>query len=309
MTKKPPSARTNPARARRSVYGPMRLADPEAEPDHGWTEEPARLTEGHFDLGIVQDALTVASDAPEKGVFLGRGNFGETYAVPVCGGVAVVKIPTEKDIHGRTWKLPEQRANFLHEAGVANELEALGSEIVPRTVYVEMAGGRPALVREYGEPVRSMSVEEFSELEQALADVEALGWRVEDEISLYRRPDGSVFVGDVGIWHPVAVYASGKRDVGFDDSSLDYLTPRLAEQVLGAPYGSMPSLFSIQRATRWAAEELEERPTRPLTGFQQHHLDLVLGGLREKVARRQALGLPVPIDALAVLQAATELGL
>ena len=302
--------RTNPARARRSVYGPMRLADPEAEPDHGWTEEPARLTDGHFDLGIVQDALTVAAAAPEKGVFLGRGNFGETYAVPVCGGVAVVKIPTEKDIHGRTWKRPEQRANFLHEAGVANELEAVGVEIVPRTVYVETGDGVPALVREYGEPVALMSVEEFGELEQALADVETLGWRVEDEISLYRRPDGSVFVGDVGIWHPVAVYASGKQDVGFDDSSLDYLTPRLAGQVLGERYKDMPSLFSVQRATRWAARTIEDRePVEELSKFMQHHHAMVFGGLREKVAQRQALDLPVPIDALAVLQAAMELGL
>lgn len=302
------TGRRNPARARRDVQLPA------AEGRVDWVTEPAHLTEGHFELADVKEAFRVVEDSPRRRTFLGRGNFGETYAVPVGDRLVVVKLPTEKDIHGRTWKLPEQRQNFLHEAGVANELQALGVTIVPETVYVETPDGIPALVREYGEPVTSMSLDDFIGVEQQLADVEALDWRVEDEIDLYARPDGTVFVGDVGIWHPIARYAdSGKpRGMWEDESSLDDLVPRLGEKLLGPRYDRMPSLFAVGRSARWAAEALEElveEPRRPLTGFQKHHLDLAVGSLREKIARRHALGLPVPPDALAVLQAATDLGL
>lgn len=296
--------RRNPARARRDRALPR-------EDGFDWVTEPAHLTDGHFNEADVVEALRIVETSPRQRTLLGQGNFGVTYSVPVGDRYVVVKLPADKDVHGRTWKIPEQRQNFLHEAGVANELTALGVRIVPETVYVETPEGLPALVREYGEPVTAMSLDDFIVVEQALADVEALDWRVEDEIDLYVRPDGTFFVGDVGIWHPISRGTDGKpRGMWEDDSSLDHLVPILAAKLLGKPYREMPTLFNLKRNTRWAAEMVEEHEAgEELSGFQRHHGKLVVGGLRQKVARRHQLGLPVPPDALAVLQAATDLGL
>lgn len=192
---------------------PARAARPYRE---GTTYHPghATLTEGHFELPEVRRAAEVASwvtnqswrprDAPwGKANYLGQGNFGVAWeAESPEGETFVVKLPAAHDIHWRAWPRDSQRENLVHEAGVANELEARHPGLVPRTVYTEFMGGTPAIVREYGEPVASITPEEYGALERELLDVEREeGWRVgNDDVILYRRPDGSLFIGDVGFW-------------------------------------------------------------------------------------------------------------
>lgn len=300
-------ARRNTARARRDRWLPSSAGG-------DWIVEPAEIDEEHFDAETVKEALRIAEIAEARGGFLGKGNFGRAYAVPVHGRVVVVKLPVARDIHGRVWPAREQRQNFLHEAGVANELEALGVTLVPETVYVESEAGVPALVREYGDPVARITLEEFIVVEHGLVDIERMGWRVEDEIDLYRREDGSLFVGDVGIWHPAAVRPSGERE-RTDDSSLDYLLPRLAGRVLGLPWQKLPPLHLIEGATARAAKELSELepetegPPTKRQKAERHFAEMAVSSLRSKVETRHTLGFPVPPRALLVLDVAAARGL
>jgi hypothetical protein len=161
------------------------------------------VPQGYAARPQVREARGVVSRAKAQGERLGRGNFGETFLV---SGL-VVKLPAEKDMHGRTWG-PEIRGYFEHEAGVAQELRAAGHTIVPRIVYVGDPPHGPALVREYGEPIDHLgdgpggiSVAELAKLEADLFAVEASGdWEVADELLVLRRTDGSIFIGDVGFW-------------------------------------------------------------------------------------------------------------
>ena len=74
--------------------------------------------------------------------------------------------------------------------------------MVPLTVYVELADGTPALVREYGSVLRKVDMKEIAKLEHDLYAVEreGIGWDVADELLVMRRKDGSLFVADVGFW-------------------------------------------------------------------------------------------------------------
>lgn len=165
----------------------------------------ATLTPDHFELPTVQQAERIAARARQDGEKLGRGNFGQAYKVPdpdAPGGYVLVKLPAKKDMHGREWNLGELRSWFIHEAGVANELSEFTS-VVPHTVYVEVKG-RPALVREYGELVENkLTVPEFDALAEELARIAARHWKISDDLLVARRPDGSLFIADVGVWFPV----------------------------------------------------------------------------------------------------------
>ena len=268
-------------------------------------EIPPILTEGHQDLAEVKRAKSlalVARRASEGGVLprgvklLGKGNFGVAYAVvdPETGATSVVKLPSEVDIHGRSWSLKEQIYNLMQEAGVANELKELGFGVVPRIVYVEFDDGLPALVREYGEPVKALSPREFEELEVELFDIEGRGWSVQDEIQLYRRDDGSIFVGDVGIWRR-ATQRDGKRDLA--NSLLPGLLRTLAHDALGAKPKNLPTLPWMSFLT----EELQQGP--------EDFLDVILEDAVEAVNERRAAGLSVPAELeAAVLDAQRRLG-
>lgn len=286
----------NPARARREIR--VRAYE-DGEERWAWHTVPPELTPGHFDLHEVRDAIQFAAQAhsqseTDKGL-LGGGNFGVAFLVETQrGGVVVVKLPARTNIHGRVWQLSEQRTNFMHEAGVANELQALGVGLVPATVYVEFADGKPALVREYGEPVTKMSVEEFAEVEQALMAVDELGWAVEDDIALYRRPDGSVFVGDVGIWHPKAEWKPGTPP---DTGSLGYLIPLLAETMLGTRITTLE--YTIRLAHRLRATLADDDEKRVFG--RSHWAAQEVKRLRHAIADRQEIGLPVPAEATIVL--------
>lgn len=262
--------------------------------DYAWHFEAPTLSPGHHDRQEVIFATSVANTARASALELGRGNFGVAYLAETDAGRFVVKCPTEIDIHGRTWTAKEQRENFLHEAGVANELASLGVRIVPHIVFVELEDGSPALVREYGEPVLKSTPEVYADVEKALVDVEARGWKVEDEIELFTRPDGSLFVGDVGIWHPAVVEDGAERFPKF--STLDMLLRILAHRLIDE--FEFPALSEVLRRTQHCEHILQR-----IRGG--HALGEYLFLLREAhrffaraQEQRERIGLPTPKEAL-----------
>lgn len=304
--------RFNPARARRSHLAQItrreRLEDDsgnvfyEDVPDVEWQDTPAHLTPGHFETRKVKQAAQIATKArTSEAEYLGRGNFGEAYLVSTARGPVVVKVSAEQDVHGRPWGVKTQRQNFLHEAGVANELEEAGFRIVPRTVYVELPDGWPALVREYGEPITRMEPQEFARIERYLVAVERFGWRVDDRIDLYRRRDGSVFVGDVGIWRPRTTRYDGTVD---KESSLSWLLESLGAELLKLPedFTTRPrgwALPTILQNIAWIRQQALERDIddRSRAIFMKSPVQ----SLEKGIEARRALKLPVPREAVAVL--------
>lgn len=208
----------NPAIARRTL---------------GKTYTPARLTDRreHFTAEDTRKAQrAVAEVFAGRGVPLGQGNFGAAFRVEVDGAPVLVKMGSRRDMHTRTpgdmygWltskyaqggrSLETARRELIHEAGVSNELWALGHRVVPATIYAEYKG-RPALVREYGQIPANITPQEYDALSRDLARVVADGWAVADELLIARRADGSLFVADVGLWHP---YNPGPEGTGLSYS-------------------------------------------------------------------------------------------
>lgn len=271
--------------------------------DYAWHTTPPVLTDGHFDRPEVTFATFVAELCEEFGEPLGEGNFGSAYYVETDAEAFVVKLPAEFDIHGKPWTEKEKRENLMHEAGVANELAALGVSIVPSIVYVELPDGSPALVREYGAPVSKLFPEEFFDLERALVEVEQMGWSVQDELELYERRDGTIFVGDVGVWHPHIECEEDERLAKV--STLDMLIRILGHQMLGAY--DFTSLHEILRHL----ERYRSLLARLDAGDQvAESLFLVREGvnfLTSAEEKRKRIGLPMPEEASEVLDALKEI--
>lgn len=217
--------------------------------DH--VETPAHVTEGHWQEPEVVEAARIAAKTQQGyDKHLGDGNFGVTYRVETPDGTRVVKVPAAYNMHRQPWTRAEQSRNLLHEAGVANELAALGYGAVPRGVYTEWGGGTPAFVREYGEPVTSITPAEYAEIERQLLSIERdHRWRVEDDLQLYRRADGSLFVGDVGIWQAPSIHT---QKWSARDSSLDTKLARVQQQLL-------PELPWREKRTAVAGYEYADR--------------------------------------------------
>lgn len=197
----------------------------------------ATLTPGHFDLPAVRLAARLAERvAAGEGIPLGRGNFGA--ATEIEGHV--VKLPVAEDRHGRAWARDEIRAYLLHEAGVANELHEAGHGIVPVTVYAELADGTPALVREYGADPGVVSLAEIGRLVERLRAVEdeGAGWDVADDLLIFRRADGSLFVGDVGYWRKARPpRAPGAARTWDNNSQIPFLLSGWVRQEAKLPAG------------------------------------------------------------------------
>ena len=264
--------------------------------DDGWVDTPAHLTKGHGQQLATHRARPRARLQGER---LGQGNFGVTHRVDTLDGPRVVKLPASHNIHGQPWDLAQLRREFLHEAGVANELTDLGYRIVPQTTFVDkpidmvlgVAMDRDpipfALVREYGELVTSMSPAEFSKLERALFDLEnETGWYPADHLFVLRRPDGSFYIGDVGLWSVPG--DASKQPIGWH-SNLSHLTPLLASQVVSEQAGRVPSmsgmLYQVQRLDK---RDFEDDPD----DWWRSHVD----DLREDAAKRRTAGLTVPVE-------------
>lgn len=279
--------RKNPARARRS--GERKIEKYVEEYGDVWkdvtyerfTQAPF-LTEGHFDLPMVKEAVRIASRAKES-ESLGRGHFGEAFVVETRKGPVIVKIAAERMLYQdqRPWTREEQIDNIMHEAGVANELEEMGYDFVPRSVYVELEDGTPAIVREYGEPVEpgELSGREFYELEKALFSLEkATGWRVHDELLLLRRPDGSLFIGDVGLWS-APPRLEEPREWNKIDSDLPSLFAGLSERLFGQRVSSIARVDQLRE--RLVDADLPDFLHKMFTE-----------DLEKALASRDALGIP-----------------
>lgn len=257
------------------------------------------VPQGYAARPQVREARGVVSRVKAQGEWLGRGNFGETFRVSDL----VVKLPVEKDIHGRTWG-PEIRGYFEHEAGVAQELRAAGHTVVPRIVYVGDPPHGPALVREYGEPIDhlgdgpgGMSVAELVKLEADLFAVEASGdWEVADELLVLRRADGSVFIGDVGFWR--------RRNIADSmwTSDVPSLVAHFARR-LGMGDEAMRAFGVLSLGTLYAIDSwfsiLEKPSVDPdvIEFFSEEAAPFVL----QMIRAREALGLPYHVSAEVLL--------
>lgn len=309
--RKPARRTRNPATAERSLswqktyLEPDEWGDPREVKPPRWvtTVTPARVTRGHWRSPSTKEAIAIAervgvdSYRLRNGEYgrarhLGAGNFGIAYLVEADDGPRVVKVPAATNIHQRPWSREEQTRNLLHEAGVANELGRKGFGCIPRTVFVRYGGGTPALVREYGEPVTSLSGPEYAALEKELVAIERKhGWHVADELSLYRRANGTVFVGDVGFWQAPKPRARGEKRRPWRDmeSSLTFLLDQ-AQKTYGAPrVTELPRLWGI-------AALLHKRDRAPDDWDAELAQELL-----DDVASRAAEGVSTPRDLAPVI--------
>lgn len=211
-----------------------------ARASRGEEYQSATLTGDHWVEPQIVAVRRWVDEARLHGEFLGTGHFGVVYLYEG----KVVKYP--RPAAGGWQRSPESaRAYLLHEAGVANELWALGHRVVPETLFVESPTSGPALVREYGELPGPVSIPELRSLEQSLWAVEADGWEVADQLLVLRRPDGSLFVADVGWWRVERPGPKGPLDqseirdlvtnwaesMGFSTNVIDALKENLDLQV------------------------------------------------------------------------------
>jgi len=286
--------RKNPASAGRSEYRSrevreIRDSGPYYTVKNEWLTQPPTLTEGHFDLPEVREATVVAEHGREYGASLGRGNFGLTYLTQTVHGPAVVKVAATEALYGnrQPWSRADQQNNMMHEAGVANELADMGYDVVPRTIYVELADGTPALVREYGDLADTLTPDEFYALETRLLALEQeTGWRVQDDLLVLRRPDGSLFIGDVGIWQPPTVRNGKTSAYSARDSGLDFLLSTLAKASFGKSIASLPRIAHLLEGL----SNLEE---------DSFFVKVLREQMQEAVAERESVGVPSPLSALA----------
>ena len=286
--------RKNPAHVGRSEYRSrevreIRDSGPYYTVKNEWLTQPPTLTEGHFDLPEVREATVVAEHGREHGASLGRGNFGLTYLTQTVHGPAVVKVAATEALYGnrQRWSRADQQNNMMHEAGVANELADMGYDVVPRTIYVELADGTPALVREYGDLADTLTPDEFYALETRLLALEQeTGWRVQDDLLVLRRPDGSLFIGDVGIWQPPTVRNGKTRAYDPLDSALGGLLSKLAETVFGKRVSSLPRIAHLLEGLSNLKED-------------SFFVKVLREQMQEAVASREAVGIPSPPSALA----------
>jgi hypothetical protein len=218
---------------------------------------------------------------------LGRGNFGQTFLTQTAKGPITVKVAAAQALYGnkQRWTRADQQRNMMHEAGVANELAEMGYDVVPRTIYVELSDGTPALVREYGDLADTLTPDEFYALETRLLALEQeTGWRVQDDLLALRRPDGSLFIGDVGIWQPPTVRQGKKSTYSTMDSSLGALLTNLAASALGKDITSLPRVMQLTEAL---ADKDEDHFF--VKDFRED--------LREALTERESVGVPSPPSA------------
>ena len=299
-----PKRQRNPAIAERSrsyrttYMGVDEYGDKiELKPPSKWKTDmtPARLTRGHDRLPETIEASRWAARLDMEGyqtrdgewhraTHLGSGNFGHAYRVNTDDGPRVVKVPTAVSVHNRPWSRAEQTRNMMHEAGIANELAAKGYSVIPRIVFTRYGGGTPTLVREYGEPAGTITPVEYAKLEQQLVDIERKhGWHVYDELALYRRANGSIFVGDVGFWQaPEKRVRGAKRKPWKEfDSSLGGLLSR-AQRDYGVP--SVTTLARLLSTGQHFDRADVREPSELAAGMAEDFI--------EEVADRRAEGIP-----------------
>jgi len=292
-----------PEEVRTSRENPRRRHRNPARASRGEQYQSATLTDGHFDAATVKAATKIAQKARRQGKKLGRGNFGEVYGI----GGHVVKFPV-LDGYNRQ-KTPEQaRGYLLHEAGVANELAEDGHRVVPVTVFVELADGTPALVREYGKPLSKVTTDEVAALEKGLYGVEATGkqgWDVSDELLVMRRKDGTLFVADVGWWR---VRDKARKHDFNDRSEVPFLLSAWAKSV-GLPKKVQDALaFDFSYRTRNLLQHIKYITKNPKNTelFAVLLAQDKIPEMKAAIETRTDLGFPVPATAVKALRKAEK---
>jgi hypothetical protein len=295
LERKLAAMRPNPVRARRG-------SDSVAKP---------RLTRGHLSLPETREAAKRAARTTLRTGFswrdggtdedpvyryghaqlVGTGNFGMVYRVDDARGPVAVKLPAAHDLARAAWTRDKQTDWMRQEAGVANELAAKGYSVIPRGVYTEFEGGTPAFVREWGEPATSITGPEYADLERQLLAIERRhGWRIHDDLVLYRRADGTLFVGDVGFWEaprpgPRRKWEAMQSDLPHLVQKLGVTTPVLSPE--GAPT-SVRFVTSLETLARITAARYERRKNIPPGRLDMNMAQELLDG----VAAREAAGIP-----------------
>ena len=287
------------------------------------TRTPSSLTSDHWEDPEVKRAAKVAA-ATTLGYtrYVGEGNFGIAYTSEDGDERRIVKMPAAYNMHRQPWPREKQIENIRHEAGVSNELSAMGYRVVPRGVYTEWGGGTPSFVREYGEPVKQLTGPEYAALEEQLVSVERdAGWQVHDEIEPYRRDDGSLFVADVGVWQAPPSPRRPWKPGGSTGSVLGTLLERLQQRLLpGLKVKDHPS--SGPRQPEFAHLDRVPVPTLPellwLAGRVADDAEVLRAGKTvwnaarnaarfiEGIDDRAALGIATPDEVLAVVPVARD---
>jgi hypothetical protein len=259
-----------------------------------------------------------------------------------------VKVAAAKNRHGTPWTPEEARDKLLREAAAANTLRALGLSIIPEIHYTEVGaggdgghggGGKPALVREYGEPtthtrrvagpplrsagpawgapmlslrpvqstVRNKRVQgpggpltarEYLDLERQLLAVVDAGWTVRDDLQPLRRPDGSVFIGDVGEWEPTE--PNGR------EGALDELDTLLG--LLGERLSLTLTAAGVAQRLDYAEREVQHYLRDP-DEFNLTSCTEAIERVEEMARKRERSGFPLPTALVArpaELRAAVE---
>lgn len=272
------------AAAARTFGGANRASGVRASREPAYIEPT--VPPGYFDRPEVVAAGRVAADVLRAGRLLGTGNFGQVFG----HGQRAVKVPAHTNMHGDVWSRQNVEPYLIHEAGVANELSARGHSVVPTVVLTRMPDGTLALLREMGAPPGVVTAAELGQLEAQLEAVEADGWDVDDELSVFRRQDGSLFVADVGWWRP----RPGPRGSSpMEGSALPGLLARLAF--------SLGHDQDMQRALSAVASIPDEDFMGMLRGvidpddvIAEIFREDTLPDMVESAALRRAVGLPVP---------------
>lgn len=232
---------------RRTKFTPPRLT-------RGHMREPATVAAARTARHVDMETHYVTRNGERTMAWakqLGAGNFGVAYLVETDEGPRVVKVPAATDMHRRVWSRAKQTRNIKHEAGVANELVAKGYTVVPRTVYTEFEGGTPAIVREYGEPAGAITAAEYGLLERELLAIERKhGWGVHDTLALYRRADGSLFVGDVGFWTAPRARVKGTKPRKWDPfyTDLRHLLEKVQAEHGTPRVDTLPALYTVAKS-------------------------------------------------------------
>jgi hypothetical protein len=272
------------AAAARTSGGANRVSGVRASREPAYVEPTVPL--GYFDRPEVVAAGRVAADVLRAGRLLGTGNFGQVFG----HGQRAVKVPAHTNMHGDVWSRQKVEPYLIHEAGVANELSARGHSVVPTVVLTRTPDGTLALLREMGAPPGVVTAAELGQLEAQLEAVEADGWDVDDELAVFRRQDGSLFVADVGWWRP----RPGPRGSSpMDSSDLPSLLSRLARTLR---HGE-----DVQRAMSAVVSIPDEdfmgmlrRTIDPDDVIAEIFREDTLPDMVESAALRRAVGLPVP---------------
>lgn len=263
------------------------------------SREPAytepRFPPGYFERPDVVAAGKVAAQALREGRLLGTGNFGQVFA----HGQHAVKVPARTNMHGDVWSQKDVEPYLIHEAGVANELAARGHTVVPSVVLTRTPEGTLALLRELGAPPGAVTTAELGQLEAALEAVEADGWDVDDALEVFRRPDGSLFVADVGWWRPRLRPRSSSP---MDASELPMLLGHLAAN-LGHGQDVREALWSSAQIPDDGLIDMLRAVVDPDDVIVELFREDFMPDMVKSVERRRRLGLPIPLRLLHATEA------